>query len=152
MLSQHDAEQWAIALAARHAVHLEPIHWVPGATASIQRSPRGGQLSIGTDLLLDEGTAQFHIAHEIGHLALGHVRTRRQRLQVISPYLAAAAAAELAVILATIYWTPAFLLIPVVFIGVLTVLARRVVLPALHNPRCRSLGLKPPVSSSDRAM
>lgn len=129
MPNSADAERWAHQLAAGHDVELVGITWTAGTGDAARATGAGAQLVLAHEILVDDATMRFHVAHEIGHVVLGHARGRREQLCAAAPYLMAGAAVELAAIVAAAFWRWSIALLPVTFLIVLAALARRVVLP-----------------------
>ncbi|PWJ23297.1 peptidase M48-like protein [Branchiibius hedensis] len=124
-----DAERWATQLATAHQVELASITWAAGAGGIARMTDTGAQLVLAHEILVDDATMRFHVAHEIGHVVLGHARSRRQQLRSAAPYLVAGGAVELATIVSAAFWRWSIALLPIVFVATLAVIARRVVLP-----------------------
>ena len=129
MLLEADAERLARQLAGSHGVDLASIRWVAGTGGVARMTDTGAELVLAREILVDDATMRFHVAHEIGHVVLGHARGRRQQLRSAAPYLVTSGAAELVAIVGAAFWRWSIVLLPVVFVATLTVIARRVVLP-----------------------
>ncbi len=124
-----DAERWATRLAASHGVELAGITWAAGAGGAARMTDAGAELTLAPEILVDVATMRFHVAHEVGHVVLGHARGRRQQLRAAAPYLAVGGAVELAAIIGAAFWRWSIVMLPIAFVLTLAVLARRVVLP-----------------------
>lgn len=72
-------------LGADHDVAIAGVEWVPGCGGAVEGGSGGWRVQLGADMLGDTATARFVAAHEVGHLALGHVG--RKTLPVLAAVL-----------------------------------------------------------------
>lgn len=129
-LTHETAAQWAGQLLSRYSLRLEGIKWIPGYGGSAAVSDDGVILTLGEQVLQDAATMRFHVAHEVGHVVLGHatgLRRRRLRLTVIS--VAVTLVLEGGVMAAAVLWSWPIVLVPVVLLAAMGALSRCAVLP-----------------------
>lgn len=129
MVTEADAEAWARQLAMDHHVDLEEISWVAGEGGWVRLTDAGPRLTLARSILVDRPTMRFHVAHEVGHLALGHASDGRARVRAAVPYLVLGVLLELVAMVVASWWRWCIVAIPLVFLALLAVMGRRLVLP-----------------------
>jgi Zn-dependent protease with chaperone function len=76
-VTQDQAEDLVHLIAARAGLAASPhIEWVAGVSGRVRLTRKGIRLFLGREILADEEDARFTIAHELGHIARGHVDRR----------------------------------------------------------------------------
>lgn len=76
-LAAGEVEELVRRLSRRWSLPAPAVEWAAGHSRG-EMSGDGSRLLLGTGLLADPESARFTVAHELGHLALGHVGARRR--------------------------------------------------------------------------
>ena len=77
LVAQSQAERLVRLISAREGLEQPRVEWVDGSGGRVHRTRAGGlRLVLGRGILDDVEDARFTIAHELGHVARGHVERR----------------------------------------------------------------------------
>lgn len=147
--SKQSAQQWAQQLLATHSFRLQAIEWTPGHGGSASVVGSDVTLVLGEHVLQDAATTRFHIAHEVGHVVLGHLTGLRQRrTRAIGICLVLTVIAEVAAMAAAVAWSWPIVLVPLVLMAAMSTLSRRAVLPLERDADAFAAGHGAPSSSA----
>lgn len=134
-VAQSQAERLVGLISEREGLEQPEVEWVDGSGGRVRRTRAGGvRLVLGRGILDDVEDARFTIAHELGHVARGHVE-RRTTYWTFGLLAGSAGAVLLALAAAGMAWRGVDGLGLLGFAPVMIVIAHRPLVRHLVQPR-----------------
>ncbi|MDE9366883.1 M48 family metalloprotease [Luteipulveratus sp. YIM 133132] len=122
-VSRADAEAYVGELAAAAGLPAVAVTWVDGDDGAAYTRDGRHEIVLGRDTLRHPGRLRFTVAHEIGHLALGHTDTALARRGAVA-YAAEALALTAGLLLVAVALPVLALAVPVALLGHLHAMLR----------------------------